>query len=75
MKFKYYGNAIKGIKPINNDFPYIKTHRDLYVALKNVWSKETCSPKFRDAWTKKNPTSGQCTITSFLVQDIFGGDV
>ena len=75
MKFKYYGNATKGIKPINNDFPYIKTHRDLYVALKNVWSKETCSPKFRDTWTKKNPTSGQCTITSFLVQDIFGGDV
>ena len=75
MKFKYYGHDVKDIKPINNDFPYIKTHRDLYIALKKVWSKDTCSLKFKKEWSKKNPALGQCTITSFLVQDIFGGDV
>ena len=75
MKHKYYGYDVKDIKPINNDFPYIKSPRDLYFALRKVWSRETCSPKFRKGWTKRNPTSGQCTITSFLVQDIFGGEV
>ena len=26
-------------------------------------------------WTKDNRTLGQCSVTSFLVQDIFGGKV
>ncbi len=29
----------------------------------------------RDKWTKENRTLGQCSITAFLVQDIFGGKV
>ena len=75
MKYKYYGNGVRGIKPINNDFPFIKSPRDLYDALSGIWCAETCSPKMRKDWTKKNKTWGQCSITSFLVQDIFGGDV
>ena len=29
----------------------------------------------RKDWSKDNPTLGQCSITAFLVQDIFGGEV
>lgn len=29
----------------------------------------------RDDWSKENMTLGQCSITAFLVQDIFGGEV
>ena len=29
----------------------------------------------RDNWTKENMTLGQCSITAFLAQDIFGGKV
>jgi len=29
----------------------------------------------RDEWTKENITLGQCSITAFLAQDIFGGKV
>ena len=29
----------------------------------------------RKDWTPENKTLGQCSITAFLVQDIFGGEV
>lgn len=29
----------------------------------------------RKDWTRENPTLGQCSITAFLAQDIFGGKV
>ena len=29
----------------------------------------------RKDWSKDNKTLGQCSITAFLVQDIFGGEV
>lgn len=29
----------------------------------------------RRQWNENNKTLGQCSITAFLVQDIFGGDV
>lgn len=31
--------------------------------------------RMRDRWTPENKTLGQCSITAFLVQDIFGGEV
>ncbi len=48
---------------------------DLYGALTHVWSKKTCAPRLRPQWSKDNMTVGQCSITSFLVQDLFGGEV
>ena len=29
----------------------------------------------RQDWTKNNPTLGHCSITAFLVKEIFGGEV
>ncbi len=49
--------------------------RTLYRDLMHVWCIETCSPRLRPQWSEENKTLGQCTITSFLVQDLFGGKV
>ena len=49
--------------------------RELYRDLKHVWCAETCAPRMRAEWTPENPTLGQCSITAFLVQDLFGGVV
>ena len=47
----------------------------LYDILSRIWCAETCAPRMRDQWTSDNKTLGQCSITAFLVQDIFGGKV
>ena len=47
----------------------------LYDDLRHAWSAETCAPGMRCDWSDSNPTIGQCSITSFLVQDLFGGSV
>ena len=44
-------------------------------ALSHVWCADTCAPRMRQNWTKENMTLGQCSITAFLAQDIFGGKV
>ena len=51
------------------------TPRDYYEILKNVWCAETCAPRMRAQWSPDNPTKGQCSITAFLMQDIYGGKV
>ncbi len=49
---------------------------DLYDVLNDgIWRAETCAPRMRDEWSEENKTWGQCSITAFLVQDIFGGEV
>ena len=49
--------------------------RQLYRDLMHVWCAETCAPRMRPDWSEQNPTLGQCSITSFLVQDLLGGKV
>ena len=49
--------------------------RKLYDQLSGIWAADTCAPRMRKDWTKENPTYGQCSITAFLVQDLFGGKV
>ena len=66
---------VKDIKPINNEYKNILNPYDLYEALIHIYSKETCAPRMRGKWSIDNPTVGQCSITSFLAQDIFGGEV
>lgn len=47
----------------------------LYRKLLSCWCRETCAARLRDDWSEENPSLGQCSISSFLVQDILGGDV
>ena len=51
------------------------TPRDYYDLLSNCWCADTCAPRMRANWTKENKTYGQCSITAFLLQDIYGGKV
>ena len=74
-KYCFYGANSKSITPINGDFSFVKDQRDLYDLLCKCWSIETCAPRLRKDWSNSNFTLGQCSITAFLVQDIFGGEV
>ena len=75
MKYQFYGNDSKAVSPINKDFYKIKDQRHLYDLLSSIWCKYTCAPRMRENWSLENKTCGQCSITAFLVQDIFGGEV
>ena len=51
------------------------TPRDLYDLLSGIWCQYTCAPRLRAGWSRENPTLGQCSVTAFPAQDIFGGKV
>lgn len=51
------------------------TPRDYYDILTDIWCAETCAPRMRKDWCSENRTLGQCSITAFLMQDIYGGKV
>ena len=63
------------IRAVSHLYPGIGSPADLYHALSHVWCAETCTARMRADWTPENITLGQCSITAFLVQDIFGGRV
>ena len=48
---------------------------DYYDLLSGIWCADTCAPRMRKDWTPENRTLGQCSITAFLIQDIYGGKV
>lgn len=75
-KYDFYGweNA-GGVHSVDKSFQGIDTPYDLYDKLKKIWCADTCAPRMRNEWTTDNYTFGQCSITAFLAQDIFGGEV
>lgn len=75
MDYKFYGWQSADVKPLKSNLKGINNPRDLYDALSQIWCADTCAPRMRDRWTEDNKTLGQCSITAFLVQDIFGGKV
>ena len=76
MAYKFYGwQDTDEVKPLNNKYSIIKNPKVLYDMLDNIWCEYSCAPRLRPNWSKDNKTLGQCSITAFLVQDIFGGDV
>ena len=75
MGYGFYGWEIAENVPAKSEYPSIRDPRDLYDILSRVWSAQTCAPRMRDRWTEENKTLGQCSITAFLAQDIFGGKV
>ena len=75
MTWRFGGWERATMPAVNREYPGIETPRDLYDALLPLWCAETCAPRMRGRWTPENPTLGQCSITAFLAQDIFGGKV
>ena len=73
--YGFYGWENALVPAQNPEYPGITTPRDLYNALWHVWKKETCAPRMQPDWSEENRTLGQCSITAFLAQDIFGGQV
>lgn len=73
--YNFYGWEQATVPAITDEYPSIRTPQDIYDALLHIWCAETCAPRMRNKWSKDNPTLGQCSITAFLAQDIFGGKV
>ncbi len=74
-EYKFYGAANANVAPIDEKYSFIENPRVLYELLLNIWCKETCAPRLQNEWSEDNKTKGQCSITAFLAQDIFGGKV
>lgn len=76
-EYKFYGHETAGgPKPLTVDLDWLHSPIDLYDALADgLWRRETCAPRMQDEWTPENMTLGQCSITAFIVQDLFGGEV
>ncbi len=74
-KYEFYGWEQALCQAADSSYAGINTPQDLYDALSEVWCADTCAPRMRQNWSKENKTLGQCSITGFLVQDIFGGKV
>ncbi|MCM1191921.1 MAG: hypothetical protein NC123_05430 [Butyrivibrio sp.] len=76
MSGNFYGRQTAGnVKAKNKLYKGIETPLDLYDALSGLWCADTCAPRMRHEWSEENKTLGQCSITAFLAQDIFGGEV
>lgn len=75
MNYRFYGWEHADILAATNEYQKIRTPKDLYDALTDIWCEYTCAPRMRKDWSRENPTLGQCSITAFLAQDIFGGEV
>ena len=76
MKYNFYGFEDSfNVHSINEKYKNIKTPSDLYEALLKIWCEYSCAPRMRENWSYENITLGQCSITAFLAQDIFGGKV
>lgn len=73
--YRFYGWETADVSPANPSFKAVRDPRELYDMLSEIWCKYTCAPRLREGWSREDITRGQCSITAFLVQDIFGGQV
>ena len=75
MKYDYHGSEDTGLRIDNPLYPKIHSPQEMYETLSEIWCEYTCAPRMRKDWSKENRTLGQCSVTAFLVQDVFGGEV
>ncbi len=73
--YRFWGWERANVSPIEKQYETICNPRELYDVLSGIWCADTCAPRLRPGWTSENRTLGQCSITAFLAQDIFGGRV
>ena len=74
-RYRFYGAQDADVLPASEEWAGIGNPKALYDALLTIWCADTCAPRMRMNWSKNNPTLGQCSITAFLAQDIYGGKV
>lgn len=73
-RYFFKGN-IEDIKPLDDKFKKIENPIHLYDILCDLWDIDTCAPRLRDEYKNSHKSKGQCSITAFLAQDIFSGEV
>ena len=69
-EYHFYGWESADVQDKNGLSP-----ADYYDILSKIWCAETCAPRLRNKWSAENKTMGQCSVTAFLIQDFFGGEV
>ena len=75
MPYRFYGSETPAVRPITKEYAAIRDQRHLYDLLSDIWCEYSCAPRLRPEWSEANKTLGQCSVTAFLVQDIFSGEV
>ncbi len=75
MDYQFYGWEDATVGSAHEEYESIASPQVLYDLLSELWCADTCAPRMRNEWSRANKTLGQCSITAFLVQDIFGGKV
>jgi hypothetical protein len=75
MEYRFYGWEGADAAPVDPEYSAVRDPRRLYDILSEIWCGYTCAPRLRSGWCKENMTLGQCSVTAFLAQDIFGGKV
>lgn len=73
--YHFYGWERADVRPVSEEYGAIRDPRMLYDLLSGIWCADTCAPRMRADWTPENRTLGQCSVTAFLAQDVFGGKV
>ncbi len=73
--YHFWGWENAEAAPAGEEYKAVKNPRVLYDLLSDIWCANTCAPRMRAGWNPDNKTLGQCSITAFLAQDIFGGKV
>lgn len=74
-EYRFYGWQEADVPAAAEKYKKIRDPRQLYDLLSEIWCADTCAPRMRQNWSMENRTLGQCSITAFLAQDIFGGEV
>ena len=75
MEYKFYrNNDTLDLTKINNKYN-LKSIYDLYDLFDKCWTKDTCAPRLQKDWSESNKTLGQCSITSFIIKEMYGGEV
>ncbi len=74
-EYRFYGWQDSDVPVVNEKYEAVENPRHLYDLLSEIWCRYSCTPRMRDLWNEDNRTAGQCTITSVLVKDIFGGRI
>lgn len=73
--YRFRGWETADVSPADETYRKIRDPRMLYDILSEIWCADTCAPRMRPDWSLENRTLGQCSVTAFLAQDVFGGRV
>lgn len=73
--YRFWGWETADVPPVQKEYKAIQNPKMLYDILSDIWCADTCAPRMRANWTPENKTLGQCSVTAFLAQDVFGGKV